>query len=105
MCPPIVQAALIMAGTTAIASKVQYDQNKKAQEDMKKQQKEAQERAKAEKNAQRGNQLSAANPILINKGGQAAKGLDKLKVPGKTASGYNSLGMGGSNSTGLNISN
>ena len=102
MCNPAVAAALIsVAGSKYIAD----EQNKKAEQRMKEQQKEAQERAKAEKNAQRGNQLSAANPILINKGGQSAKGLDKLKVPGKTASGYNSLGMGGSNSTGLNISN
>lgn len=105
MCPPVVAAALTVAGTYAV-SKYQMDrQNAEQEKRMKEQQKEAQERAKAEKNAQRGNQLSAANPILINKGGQAAKGLDKLKVPGKTASGYNSLGMGGSNSTGLNISN
>jgi len=102
MCSVPIAAALIgVAGSKYIAD----EQNAKAEKRMKEQQEEAEERARAEKNAQRGNQLSAANPILINKGGQATKGLDKLKVPTKTASGYNSLGMGGSNSTGLNISN
>lgn len=105
MCPPIVQAALIFGAATAASAKYQSDKSDEARRDMKEQQEEAQERAKAEKNAQRGNQLSAANPILINKGGQSSKGLDKLKVPSKSAGGYNALGMGGSNSTGLNISN
>jgi len=102
MCNPAVAAALIgVAGSKYIAD----EQNKKAERRMKEQQEEAKQRAVAEKNAQRGNQLSAANPVLINKGGQSAKGLDKLKVPSKSAGGYNALGMGGSNSTGLNISN
>jgi len=102
MCSVPIAAALIgVAGSKYIAD----EQNAKAEKRMKEQQEEAEERARAEKNAQRGNQLSAANPILINKGGQSAKGLDKLKVPSKSAGGYNALGMGGSNSTGLNISN
>lgn len=102
MCSVPIAAALIgVAGSKYIAD----EQNAKAEKRMKEQQEEAEERARAEKNAQRGNQLSAANPILINKGGQSAKGLDKLKVPSKNAGGYNALGMGGSNSTGLNISN
>lgn len=103
MCDPI-SVGLAIVGTAG-AMKYQSDEADKQRNEMKKQQKEAEERARAEKNAQRGNQLSAANPILINKGGQSAKGLDKLKVPSKSTGGYNALGMGGSNSTGLNISN
>jgi len=105
MCPPAVQAALIMAGTTAIATKYQSDQNKAAEERQIKRQKEAEKRAAAERNAQEQNTLSEASPLLIKQGGKSSKGLSQLKVAGSSSKGYNSLGMGGSNSTGLNIAN
>lgn len=103
MCDPV-SVGLAIVGTAG-AMKYQSDQNDKAQREMKKQQEEARKRAAAEKNAQRGNQLSEATPLLIKQGGNAEKGLSKLKVPGSRASGYSPLGMGGSSSTGLNIPN
>ena len=72
MCDPI-SVGLAIVGTAG-AMKYQSDQADKQRNDMKKQQKEAEERARAEKNAQRGNQLSAANPVFIKKGGSSAKG-------------------------------
>lgn len=101
MCDPV-SVGLAIAGTAA-SMKYQSDQNDKAQREMKKQQEEARKQATAEKNAQQSNQTSEASPLLINSGGKSNKGLSQLKVPGKSAGGYSSLGMGGSNNTGLNI--
>ena len=102
MCNPV---ALAIVGSTVASAAYGKHQNDKAMAQQRKQQEEAKKRAAAEKNAQRGNQLSEATPLLIKQGGNAEKGLSKLKVPGSRASGYSPLGMGGSSSTGLNIPN
>ena len=105
MCPPaaaaIASALIGVAGSKYIADQ----QNAKAEARMKRQQKEARERAAAERNAQEQNTLSEATPLLIKRGGKSKKGLSQLKVPGSSTSGYNALGMGGENATGLNIAN
>tara|TARA_B100001093_G_C26274610_1_gene778424 strand:- start:106 stop:423 length:318 start_codon:yes stop_codon:yes gene_type:complete len=104
MCGPTLQAALIMAGTTAASAGYQASQNRKAERRARMEREEARKSEAAQLNAQKGNQLNEASPLLIKSAGQSAnRGLDKLKVSGRTPSGYSSLGMGGNSNTGLNI--
>lgn len=104
MCDPV--SAAIAVATVAGSKYVADEQNAKAERRMKKQQEDAKASRAAEKKANDANALEGNTPLLIKSGtGKAAKGMSQLKVPGGSASGYSSVGMGGTNSTGLNISN
>ena len=104
MCDPV-SIGLAIAGTAATA-KYQSDLNNKAMDKAAKRQKEAEAKAKAEKNAMDRNMEAAENtPLLLTKGkAKGAKGISQLKVSKGGSGGYSSLGMGGSGGTGLNIS-
>jgi hypothetical protein len=98
-----VPAAIILS--TVASGAYQKYQNDENNAKMEERQKEAEAKAKAEKNAMDRNMEAAENtPLLLTKGkAGGAKGISQLKVA-KGGGGYSSLGMGGSGGTGLNIS-
>ena len=97
------EAALLagMAGSTYMQSEQAKDQKR----DARRRQKEAEQQATAERNAQDRNTIAAElNPLLItNKGKPGSQGMSQLKAKGGSG-GYSALGLGGKSGTGLNIS-
>ena len=98
-----VPAAIILS--TVASGAYQKYQNDENNAKMEKRQREAENKAAAEKNAMDRNMSSAeTTPLLLSKGkAGGAKGVGKLKVDRGGAGGYSSLGLGGTGGTGLNI--
>jgi len=102
MCDPI---SLTIAGSMLASSAYSKQQSDKAEANARRRQKEAEQQATAERNAQDRNTVAAElNPLLItNKGKPGSQGMSQLKAKGGSG-GYSALGLGGKSGTGLNIS-
>ena len=102
MCGPVAAAII---GSTLVSSAYQKQQSDKAESNARRRQKDAEQQATAERNAQDRNTAAAElNPLLItNKGKPGSQGMSQLKAKGGSG-GYSALGLGGKSGTGLNIS-
>ncbi len=104
MCPPVVAALIGVAGSAYIAK----EQSRKQEQLAERQAEEAARiRKQQEQKFKTDASAAAAIPTLLRNETQksGAKGLASLnaKKSGDRGSGYNSVGMGGTGSTGLNI--
>lgn len=98
-------SAAILASSLIGAGVAKY-QGDKQQEQMEKQAREAEARRRREKAEFDAKQKAAsATPTLVRNATQSALagGTNSLSVKKKSSSGYNSLGTGSAQSTGLNI--